>query len=145
MMKALSIIISVLVGTTAIAATSASPSAPAAKILSVGSIAIESCNDAKALADWYSRFGIQTKEEAGTYYGTLDTAAGPFVFGIHSDASKKCSDNISVTYRVENLDASLAMLKSKGIIPDLPIDKGEFGQFAYFHDPEGNKVSIWQP
>ena len=35
------------------------------KILYVGAIAINPCQDAKALADWYSRFGIETKEYQG--------------------------------------------------------------------------------
>lgn len=57
------------------------------KILYVGAIAINPSQDAKALADWYSRFGIETKEYQGGYYGQLDTAAGPFLFGIHPKKS----------------------------------------------------------
>jgi hypothetical protein len=44
------------------------------KILYVGAIAINPCQDAKVLADWYTRFGIETKEYKGGYYGKLDTA-----------------------------------------------------------------------
>jgi hypothetical protein len=64
---------------------------PPAKILYVGAIAINPCQDAKVLADWYSRFGIETKEYQGGYYGQLNTTAGPFFFGIHpkkADAPK---------------------------------------------------------
>src|SRR5262245_16177221 len=53
------------------------------RILYVGAISINPCQDAKVLADWYSRFGIETKEYKGGYYGRLDTAAGLFAFGIH--------------------------------------------------------------
>src|SRR5215831_8372306 len=66
---------------------------PQAKILYVGAIAINPCQDAKVLADWYSRFGIETKEYQGGYYGKLNTAAGLFAFGIHpkkADAPKQC-------------------------------------------------------
>ncbi|HEU4416609.1 MAG TPA: hypothetical protein VFT65_17600, partial [Candidatus Angelobacter sp.] len=52
--------------------------APAAKILYVGAISINPCQDAKVLADWYTKFGIETKEFHGGYYGKLDTAAGLF-------------------------------------------------------------------
>jgi predicted enzyme related to lactoylglutathione lyase len=113
------------------------------KILYVGAISINPCQDAKILADWYSRFGIETKEIQGGYYGKLDTPAGPFVFGIHpKKADAKCSASVSVVFRVQNFEESLAKLKSKGLSPD-KIEKDQQGQFAHFQDPDGNKVSIW--
>lgn len=119
---------------------------PPAKILYVGAIAINPCQDAKVLADWYSRFGIETKEYQGGYYAQLDTAAGPLFFGIHpkkADAPKKCSASVSVVFRVANFDASLLALKSKGLLPDATEKDPDQGQFAHFHDPDGNEVTIW--
>ena len=118
---------------------------PAPKILYVGAISINPCRDAKVLADWYSRFGIETKEYKGGYYGKLDTAAGLFAFGIHpkkADAPTKCSASVSVVYRVENYEGSLLAMKSKGLVPD-STEKDATGQFAHFHDPDGNEVTIW--
>src|SRR5579864_1498599 len=77
---------------------SAFAQSPPAKILYVGAIAINPCQDAKVLADWYSRFGIETKEFKGGYYAKLDTVAGPLFFGIHrkkADAPAKCSASVS--------------------------------------------------
>src|SRR5262245_57395511 len=125
--------------------SSLAQSAPA-KILYVGAISINPCQDAKVLADWYSRFGIETMEFHGGYYGKLDTAAGLFAFGIHpkkADAPKKCSASISVVYRVENFESSLLALKGKGIVPDSTEKDPSQGQFAHFHDPDGNEVTIW--
>jgi predicted enzyme related to lactoylglutathione lyase len=119
---------------------------PPAKILYVGAIAINPCQDAKVLADWYSRFGIETKEFKGGYYGKLNTAAGLFAFGIHpkkADAPKKCSANISVVFRVDNFDGSLLSMKDKGLLPDSTEKDPAEGQFAHFHDPDGNEVTIW--
>jgi len=116
------------------------------KILYVGAISINPCQDAKVLADWYSRFGIETKEYKGGYYGKLDTAAGLFAFGIHpkkADAPQKCSGSISVVYRVENFEGSLSSLKGKGLTPDSIEKDPDQGQFAHFHDPDGNEVTIW--
>src|SRR5215469_13174427 len=116
------------------------------KILYVGAIAINPRQDAKALADGYSRFGIETKEYQGGYYGQLNTAAGPFFFGIHpkkADALKKCSASVSVVYRVENYEGSLLAAKSKGLLPDSTEKDPDQGQFAHFHDPDGNEVTIW--
>src|SRR5262249_8255251 len=125
---------------------SAFAQSPSAKILYVGAISINPCQDAKVLADWYSRFGIETKEYKGGYYGKLDTAAGLFAFGIHpkkADAPTKCSASVSVVYRVENFEASLLALKSKGLLPDKTEKDPSQGQFAHFHDPDGNEVAIW--
>jgi predicted enzyme related to lactoylglutathione lyase len=119
---------------------------PPAKILYVGAIAINPCQDAKVLADWYSRFGIETKEYQGGYYAKLDTAAGPLFFGIHpqkADAPKKCSASVSVVFRVDNFEGSLLGLKSKGLLPDSTEKDPNEGQFAHFHDPDGNEVTIW--
>src|SRR6516164_6985088 len=119
---------------------------PSPKILYVGAISINPCQDAKVLADWYSRFGIETKEYHGGYYGKLDTAAGLFAFGIHpkkADAPKKCTASISVVFRVENFEASVSAAKSKGLSPDSIEKDPDQGQFAHFHDPDGHEVTIW--
>jgi len=124
---------------------SAFAQSPPAKILYVGAISINPCQDAKVLADWYSRFGIETREFKGGYYGQFNTAAGPFIFGIHpkkADAPKKCSPSVSVVFRVENFESSLLSMKSKGLLPD-STEKDAQGQFAHFHDPDGNEVTIW--
>ena len=130
---------------TAFVSQAAFAESPPAKILYVGAISINPCKDAKVLADWYSTFGIQTKEIQGGYYGSFETATGPFIFGIHpkkADAPAKCSGSISIIYRVENFEASLQSLKSKGLAPD-STEKDAQGQFAHFHDPDGNEVTVW--
>ena len=125
---------------------SAFAQSPSSKILYVGAISINPCQDAKVLAEWYSRFGIETREYQGGYYGKLDTAAGLFAFGIHpkkADAPQKCSASVSIVYRVENFESSLLALKSKGLLPDKSEKDPDQGQFAHFHDPDGNEVTIW--
>jgi len=63
----------------------------------VGAVSINPSQDAKVLADWYERFGIQTHEVNGGYYGSFQSVAGPFFFGIHPrrpDASAKSSGSV---------------------------------------------------
>ena len=125
---------------------SAFAQSPPAKILYVGAISINPCQDAKVLADWYARFGLELKEYKGGYYGKLDTAAGLFAFGIHpkkADAPQKCTASVSVVYRVDNFEASLSALKSKGLLPEKIEKDPDQGQFAHFRDPDGNEVTIW--
>jgi len=118
---------------------------PPPKITYVGAISINPSQDAKVLADWYSRFGITTKEFGGGYYGKFDTAAGLFVFGIHpkkAGAPAKSSGSVSIVFAVENFELSLSSLKSKGITPT-STEKDATGQFAHFLDPDGNEITIW--
>ena len=120
---------------------------PPAKILSVGAISIEPCQDAKVLADWYSKFGFETKEFKGGYYAQINTAAGPLFFAIHpkkADAPKKCTASVSIVFRVEDFESSLSAIKNKGLVPDKIEKDPNEGQFAHFHDPDGNEVTIWE-
>jgi predicted enzyme related to lactoylglutathione lyase len=128
-----------------VAASAALADSPPPKILYVGAISINPCQEAKVLADWYSRLGIETKEMYGGYYGAIETAAGQFVFGIHpkkKDAPQNSSASVAIVLRVENFEATLAALKEKGLVPE-STEKDKMGQFAHFHDPDGNKVSLW--
>jgi len=118
---------------------------PPSKIRYVGAISINPSQDAKVLADWYSAFGIETKEFHGGYYGKLDTPAGMFVFGVHpkkANAPKRSSASVSIVFGVEDYDASLNALKVKGIVP-VSTEKDATGRFAHFVDPDGNEVTIW--
>jgi len=120
-------------------------SPPAEKIF-VGAISIEPCQEAKVLADWYSLLGFETHEFKGGYYAKLDTPAGQLFFAIHrkkTDAPSKSSASVSIVFHVENLAARLASLKSKGLIPDSTESDPSEGQFAHFHDPDGNAVTLW--
>jgi glyoxylase I family protein len=119
-----------------------------AKIPYVGGIGINPCRrKAKVIADWYLRFGIETKEFSdGGFYGQFGPDASPVFFGIHPKKThfwNRCSVNVSIVYRVEDFDESLSALKRKGLTPDAPIEEDSLGRFAHFHDPDGNKVSIW--
>jgi predicted enzyme related to lactoylglutathione lyase len=44
---------------------------------------------------------------------------------------------------VDNFDSSLSALKSKGLLPDKTEQDPSQGQFAHFHDPDGNEVTVW--
>jgi hypothetical protein len=120
-------------------------SPPADKIY-VGAISIEPCQEAKVLADWYSLLGFETKEFKGGYYAQIDSPAGQFFFAIHrkkADAPAKSSASVSIVFHVENFAARLSSLKGKGLVPDSTESDPSEGQFAHFHDPDGNEVTLW--
>jgi len=129
----------------AFAQSPATAQAPTAKILYVGAISINPCQEAKVLADWYAQLGITTREIQGTYFAKMETAAGTMSFAIHrkkADAPKKSSGSVAFVFRVENFDESLAALKAKGLSPE-STESDAFGKFAHFHDPDGNEVTLW--
>lgn len=43
---------------------------------------------------------------------------------------------------MENYEERLAALKAKGLTPE-STEKDPTGQFAHFHDPDGNDVTLW--
>jgi predicted enzyme related to lactoylglutathione lyase len=50
-----------------------------------------------------------------------------------------------VNYRVDDLDALLAVLRSEGVAVDDRLEETPDGRFAWLTDPEGNRVELWEP
>ncbi len=137
--------IQLLITLVLLSASALAESPPPDKIY-VGAISIEPCQEAKVLADWYSRLGFETKEFKGGYYAVLATPAGQLFFAIHrkkADSPAKSSASVSIVFHVENFAARLSSLKSKGLVPDSTESDPSEGQFAHFHDPDGNEVTLW--
>jgi predicted enzyme related to lactoylglutathione lyase len=47
--------------------------------------------------------------------------------------------------RVDDLDAILDKLRAVGADIDPKREDYDYGRFAWFNDPEGNRVELWQP
>ena len=50
-----------------------------------------------------------------------------------------------INFRVDDLDAMVAQLRSAGV--DVTVDPERYpnGHFAELRDPEGNGIQLWQP
>jgi len=110
------------------------------KVTGIGGVFFRS-RDPKPLAEWYrAHLGIDDpswQQQAGP------TAFTPFketttYFG---DPSKQWMMN----FRVADLDAMVAQLKSAGIEVTVDPERYPYGRFARIHDPEGNPIELWQP
>lgn len=136
----------ILFSGSAFAATPSSPTVQSPAIQYVGAVSIEPSQDAKVLADWYQKFGI-TLQQAGTlYWGSFETAAGPFAFAIHGKkpkAPKKSSGSVSVVFRVNDYAAYVSMLEKRGLKPESVEPPDSTGHFAHYRDPDGNEMTIW--
>jgi len=111
----------------------------------IGAVSINPTQDAKILADWYTKFGIDLQFSGGVYFGGFETPAGPFYFAIHplqTDAPKTSSASISVVFRVSDYDSYVSMLNKRGIIAQ-SVEADSSGHFAHYKDPDGNEMTIW--
>jgi predicted enzyme related to lactoylglutathione lyase len=123
----------------------AAPPAPA--IQYVGSIAINPSHDTKVVADWYQKFGVGLKAFGdGGYYGTFQTSAGPFYFGVHprrADAPKASSSSIEVVFHVNDYNGYVSMLEKQGLKAQSVEADPSMGHFAHYRDPDGNQMTVW--
>jgi predicted enzyme related to lactoylglutathione lyase len=50
-----------------------------------------------------------------------------------------------INFRVQDLHALLAALRSEGCEVDERVEESEYGKFGWVMDPEGNRIELWQP
>ncbi|HET7794181.1 MAG TPA: VOC family protein [Rhizobacter sp.] len=109
--------------------------------------------DPAALRAWYQRhLGIDVQAWGGAAFTWVDAqgapSAGTTIWSIGDaagDAYAPSAAPFMVNYRVADLHALVAALKSEGCQVLEKIDESEYGKFAWVMDPEGNKVELWEP
>lgn len=107
--------------------------------------------DAESLRAWYARhLGIEIQEWGGTSFRWADDGhpEGATVWSIFPQSTKYLDPSpapFMINYRVADLDALLALLRSEGCQVDDKVEVSEFGRFGWVMDPEGNRVELWQP
>jgi predicted enzyme related to lactoylglutathione lyase len=112
-----------------------------AKATGIGGLFFRS-NDKAALSKWYeTHLGVPEfwEQQAGF------TVFAPF--GATTDYFP-ADKQFMINFRVDDLDALMADLKSAGIAVETRPDEWdtpETGRFARIHDPEGNAIELWQP
>jgi predicted enzyme related to lactoylglutathione lyase len=50
-----------------------------------------------------------------------------------------------LNFQVDDLDAVLERLATAGVSVDAIREEYNYRRFAWFTDPEGNRVELWQP
>jgi len=78
----------------------------------------------------------------------LDAGSGPEVVAAFPEDTKYFGDpkNIwMINFRVRDLDAMAAQLRSAGIYIEMDPERYPNGRFARLYDPEGNPIELWQP
>jgi len=101
--------------------------------------------DPAALSEWYRDcLGLSVDE-----YGLWNQPAGPTVFSTFdadTDYFGSRTQQTMLNFRVDDLDAMLEQLRSKGAdVAEETQDMEGVGRFGWVTDPEGNRIELWEP
>jgi len=115
------------------------------RVVGIGGIFLRSA-DPDALRAWYeAHLGIAISEWGGNVF--VAEGGDATVWSIFPGESEYWprGQQAMVNYRVRDLDAILAQLRSAGVEVDERVEEQEFGRFGWAVDPDGNRFELWQP
>lgn len=136
-----------LLSTAAMAADA--PASPAGHVTGVGGVFFKA-KDPKTLAAWYRDVLGMPIEAWGGAALRYDAPKHPPVVAWNAfPATTKyfapSTRSLMINYAVDDMDAMLARLRSKGVKILKQDDSDPNGRFAWILDPEGNKIELWEP
>ena len=104
--------------------------------------------DPQALRDWYARhLGIAMGDYGASF--AEDTARPGSTlwapFPQETDYFAPSGKDFMLNFRVDDLDALLARLRSEGIEAAGEVQEDDNGRFGWIMDPEGTRIELWQP
>jgi predicted enzyme related to lactoylglutathione lyase len=114
------------------------------RVLGIGGYFLRAADPA-ALSAWYrDHLGLDTDEN-----GQWRQEDGPTAFATfesETDYFGSRGQQTMLNFRVRDLDAMLAQLRSKGaaVAPETEGMDG-VGRFGWVTDPEGNRIELWEP
>ncbi len=122
------------------------------RVTGIGGIFFKA-KDAVALRAWYqTHLGIDVQVWGGTAFRWAEAdgapASGTTVWSVSDAASDTFAPGTAtfmVNYRVADLHALVAQLRSEGCNVMEKVEDSEYGKFGWVIDPEGNKVELWEP
>jgi predicted enzyme related to lactoylglutathione lyase len=116
------------------------------RVTGIGGI-FQRARDGAALRAWYAEhLGIDLADWGGTAYDWTpggSTTGG--VFDQDSGAFGRPDQTCMVNFRVADLDAMLAQLRSAGVEVVDALEESEQGRFGWAVDPEGTRFELWEP
>ena len=114
------------------------------RVLGIGGYFVRA-SDPAALSAWYrdclgldaDQHGVWRQEVAPMVFATFES---------ETDYFGSRAQRTMLNFRVRDLDAMLAQLRSKGAdVATETQDMEGVGRFGWVTDPEGNRVELWQP
>ncbi|WP_024869965.1 VOC family protein [Pseudoxanthomonas suwonensis] len=120
------------------------------RVTGIGGIFFKA-KDPAALSAWYGRhLGLDVTGWGGALFrwGGEGSAAGVTVWSPFAQDTRYMEPGTAsfmLNFRVADLDALLAALRSEGCDVLEKTEESEQGRFGWVIDPEGNKVELWEP
>jgi predicted enzyme related to lactoylglutathione lyase len=118
-----------------------------AKAVGVGGVFLKA-RDPEALSAWYAtHLGIAVQEGGALVFAGPESA-GMTVFAHfprNTPYFGQGEQEVMVNFRVDDLDLLLEQLDEAGVEIDPKQEHYDYGRFAWIHDPEGNRVELWEP
>ncbi len=120
------------------------------KVRGIGGVFFKS-KDTKMLQKWYEEnLGLQPDEEGYIYFKWADLKApGYTLWGPFPEDTNYFNPSEAqwmINFVVSDIEQFFAELKTKGVtVDERGIEETEEGKFAWFIDPEGNKIELWEP
>lgn len=118
-----------------------------ARATGVGGIFFRAADPAKLHAWYEENLGIK-RTEGGAFAFFSDGPREMTVFSFFPQDTKYFGSEKQQSMfnlRVDDIDAVVEKLRAGGAQIDPKREDHEYGRFAWFHDPEGNRVELWQP
>jgi predicted enzyme related to lactoylglutathione lyase len=104
--------------------------------------------DPEKLHAWYEEhLGIKRTEDGAFAFfseGPREMTVFAF-FPLDTKYFGPTDQRAMLNLRVDDLDAVLAKLRAAAVDIDPKQEDYDYGRFAWFNDPEGNRVELWQP
>ena len=97
--------------------------------------------------DWYAEhLGIDISEwGTKTFEWTPGGSTTWALFEHDSEYLGRPQQTFMVNFRVADLDAMLAQLRSAGVEVIAALEESEYGRFGWAVDPEGTRFELWEP
>ncbi len=122
-----------------------------ARVTGVGGVFLRS-KDPGAFTKWYAEhLGIKLSDFNGAAFSWSDEVpAGSGMtawsaFPLDTKYFGEGEQQAMVNYRVDDLDALLTELESKGVWIDPKRQNEVYGKFAWIKDCDGNRLELWEP
>ncbi len=117
------------------------------RIIGLGGVFVKVA-DPEATRAWYARvFGIAISPwGAGEFVGPeagARTVWSPMA--MESDYFAPSGREVMLNFVADDLDALLARARAQGVAPVGDVLEESCGRFAWFLDPDGFKIEVWQP
>jgi predicted enzyme related to lactoylglutathione lyase len=120
-----------------------------ARVIGLGGVFFKS-RDPQALGAWYAEWlDVPVQHPYGASFKPGRVPAGGYhvwsPFAADTDYFAPSQAPFMFNLMVDDLEGCLARVAAGGAEVMAKREKGDYGDFGWFIDPEGNKVELWQP